>query len=316
MLFALHNFIQYRLRRGPYGSQQRDAAMGNAFVDSIPREIIENVPPGTLVFTQRLNSWKSWAMMYFTSSQIDHAGIIGPDGRLMHMTFQGFRQHHLVTFAVGTRILFFDPDVVGVRDPMEAPGRLHQAGMRLAKWPAEVQLAWAAALINLGRFPDRFKIKFLIDIAILTALIDGISWALGGPAFAFYGAAFALAATIFNLVSAAIDRKRGLPPRIISHPDLGYRACFRLGGILVTKLGPLVVSGLGIMPTHIFSAIESHFRLAEKYPPDEAANRSSLSQYWVDSVELQAFLDSGGGVGLKRRASNPDATVYGAPEAG
>ena len=38
---------------------------------------------------------------------------------------------------------------------------------------------------------------------------------------------------------------------IMSHPDIGYRLFFKVGGLMFTRMGPLTVSELGILPLKV-----------------------------------------------------------------
>ena len=271
MIFALHSYLQYRLRRGAFGSRQRDGAMAMAWMDRAPRWVLDGLEPGDMVFTQRLNSALSWAMMYMSSSPVDHVGVIDPDGRVLHMTLSGVRQHGLNTLAKGARVVVFRPDIAGLEKPFEVTeGRLYRGGMRSLAIPAKLQLAFGAVGIALGAFPERFRWKFLADLAITLGLVDLGLMGMGVSPKAWLVTLVLLSITVANLAFAQLERAQGRPPLIISHPDQGYRACFRYGGYMTSTLGPLAVTGFGVMPLDFFLRLQERLGVGGEGTDDGA----------------------------------------------
>lgn len=295
MLFALHSYLQYRLRRGPFGSRQADGAMAVALAESVPQWVLDDLRPGDAVFTQRLNSGLSWAMMYLTSSSVDHAGVVDEDGQVTHMTLAGVRRHALTTLGRGARVVVFRPDIAGLKDPFAiTDGRLYRGRMRLHSVPAKLQLALIGCGIVLGAFPDRFRPKFLADILIAIGLIDLVLIAAGGQAAAWTVAGSLLLITMVNLARAEAGRRRGSLPLVISHPDQVYRACLRYGGVMTSSFGPLAVTGFGIMPLAIFLRLDERLRMRRKGsddgPDDDLQEAGRLGSRRLEDGDLARFM--------------------------
>lgn len=254
MIFALWDYFNYRRQAGRYGNDQTDGGMHVAFYDKVPNEVIEELNEGDAFFTQRLDSFRSWAMMYFTSSPVDHVGVYAGDGRVFHMTLDGSKIHSVRSVAKGSRILFCR---IGYERPRwvertnELESRLDKGNFFVHSFPPKVQLVFGAIKIVSGKYPDRFHWKFLVDVFLLCLLFDLLSFFAFGLHLGAVIAVVYLIGLAINFLKFVIRKIRRTPHPIMSHPDTGYQAFFYSGGLMFTKLGHLVVCELGILPLKV-----------------------------------------------------------------
>ncbi len=277
MIVALIDYVQYRLRAGRYGDHQRDGGMGAlAFVGSIPEDVVAQLEPGDVVFTQRLDSTLSWATMYFGSSPVDHMAIYVGDGNVIHATLGGVKMHTLKVLALNARVLIVkDPRSVvgGGLDEQPTGGVLTPRERWFHSLPPKGQLAMVAIEIVLGFYPASFRWKFFADVVFICVIIDTISYWLLNMYFAL-PAAFIFGCMIaVNLSFYTIRKWRGKSYQLLSHPDIGYRNFFRYGGRMVTKLGTLVVCDLGLVPLDLFLAYRKRFGFSGQGSDDGADDK-------------------------------------------
>lgn len=260
MLFALYDWWQYRRKSGRYG-QYQNSCMALAHIGGVPDELLRDLRVGDVILTQRLDSWLSWAMMYFTSSPIDHAAIYIGDARIFHVTLNGSKEHSIHVFGRNTRLLpirFALPDQTATQadfsdqppDPPDTKKRF------IHNFAPKIQLALVALRIVAGFHPERFKWKFLADAFLLAACIDLLLYGLFRVLLVSPAVAALIGMALFNFVKFYFLRLlNGSPPEPSSHPDLLERAFFNSGGIVLSPLGPLVISELGILPLKVFSTL-------------------------------------------------------------
>ena len=259
-MFILWDWISYMTKSGAYGERQPDAAMSIAHMDRVPNETINELRLGDLTFTQRLNSTLSWAMMYFTSSSVDHVALYDVDGMVVHVTLHGTRRHRLNTLAKGARVVAFRPwsdegtpdDTFAPRDP----GAFVRPGHAVNRFLApKAQLLLVGVLIVLGLEPDRYRVKFSADLAIIALLLDCAQFPLSGAIVFFPLFLLSLLITVPNVARHRWRKRNGKKHPVISHPDIIYGICFSQGGELFSKLGPLVISKLGVLPRDVFHSL-------------------------------------------------------------
>ena len=265
MIFALIDYIQYRLRVGRYGDHQREAGMGAlAFVGGIPEDIVAELEVGDVIFTQRLDSALSWAVMYCGSSPVDHMAIYFGDSRVVHMTLGGLKVQSLQILASNARVLIVK-DIASVIGGKSDEGPMGGMYTPRTRWfhdlPPKVQLAMGAVEIILGFYPDSFRWRFFADIVIICVIVDTAAYWLLHIFFALPVALILGCVIAVNLLIHAFRKWRGKPYQLLSHPDIGYRNFFRNGGRIVTKLGTLVVSDVGLVQLELFLAFRDHFGL-------------------------------------------------------
>ena len=259
MIFALIDWLQYKIKKGRYGDIQPDGGMSMAYINHVPDEIISQLNIGDFVFTQRLDSVKSWAMMYMTSSPVDHVAVYCGNGRIAHVTFSGQRIHFLNTVAKGSRVLILRV----ARSKVERLGsilsefkaRVDERGQLSHALPISLQLAWGALDILLNKYPDRFRFKFLADLLLACAFLDLALFALVGfPVFA--SAAIALSAVpIWRYFVRWIVPSRHDASLKISHPDEIYFPAISCGGLIFSRLGRIIFCDLGLIPLEVASRI-------------------------------------------------------------
>lgn len=261
MLFASLDYIQYRRRTGRFGDDQR-SLLSLGWLGRIPDDVIANLEIGDCILTQRLDSWFSWAMLYLTSSPIDHVALYIGDGRIAHVTLNGFKEHSIHVFGSNTRVLpirFAPPSGTspfefndGYTDGFRDFDDKEESSEPL---PAKIQLTMVGAQIIGGFYPDRFCWKFLLDLVMLGLLLDlAFFWLISAPFFtAVMAGTAAISATIFGI--RQLMKVLGYRVERLNHPDTMARAFKNTGGVLFTSLGPLVACDLGLLPIKAFRAL-------------------------------------------------------------
>jgi hypothetical protein len=303
MLFALIDYFQFARRVGRYGVNQQ-SNMAIAFDGPPPPEAVDDMLPGDAFVTQRLDDWFSWAMMYFSSSCIDHCGIYVGNGKVFHQTFTVSKEHELDYVAEGTRFLAIRLDTRSFErvDKDKKPEKVSEAAARASKprlyprLPARLQLSWVGVKIVLGFYPERFKWKFVADVVILAALVDaGTIWFSGFP-FVLAGAAIVALIAAGNQVRWWLWRwQKRPPPEPMSHPDLLLRIFFRSGGLMFTRIGPIVVGDFGLLP------LAAAKKLAAPIEGDSDLQLEEFQKGFRELLESLNVLDSG--------EDSPDASV-------
>jgi hypothetical protein len=236
MIFAALDYLNYRQRRGRYSDAQPDAGMGAlAFVDEIPDSQIRAFRIGDMIFTQRLNSFMSWAMMYVTSSPVDHTAIYYGDGKVAHRTLTGAGLHSLRSLAKNCRVVIIRMNEGELRHwshEFEAlRPRIHKGSKIMHALPTKGQLAVGALLAIHGLFPDRFRWKLWLDFFFAVGLLSVLYNQLFGSLLIFGLPLYSLFSLLVFRISGAIRRLRNQPSLIMSHPDIGYRLVFKVGGL-------------------------------------------------------------------------------------
>lgn len=232
-----------------------------AFLGGLPTKVVADLWPGDMIFTQRLDSRLSWAMMYFTSSPIDHVAIYAGDGKIAHVTLSGFKMHSIHVFGKNTRVL-----PVRLAPPREPLADKPDLDKIITKWtarelperhplPAKLQLVLIGLGIAFGVHAERFRWKFQADIAIMAVALDLLTHSFTRMPIFSVLACLAACLTLVNLARARRRDKTNMQHERFSHPDIAYRFFFNWGGLMFTTIGPLVVSALGLMPLKLFRAL-------------------------------------------------------------
>lgn len=127
MIFAVTDYLSYRLRKGKYGENTSKNLMAMGFFGPLPDSVTSFMENGDTIFTQRLDSIFSWGTMYFTQSDCDHCAVYIGNNQIMHMTLGGCRVQAVDIFDQETRILplkMIMPDggiAYGLRDKNYTP---------------------------------------------------------------------------------------------------------------------------------------------------------------------------------------------------
>jgi hypothetical protein len=267
MIFALFDFLQYRLRKGRYGADQKDAAMGDlSHYGEVPEHVINELRPADTIFTQRLDSIMSWGTMYFGSSSVDHVGVYVGGGLIEHMTLNGPRRHSLNVVARGARILAVRPTLRAMQESFlgsdpEGEYRRADGGYQdrsSAFWHGlspEMQLIFYLPRILTGYYPAKYQWQFAADIFLAALLLDAPLWFGLHAVIALPIAGIAAVRTAYNLLKYRLGRKTNESYRILSHPDIAYRGFFTGGGLVFAGFDTYVLGPWGIMPISLFEAL-------------------------------------------------------------
>lgn len=208
MLFALWDYLLYRKRCGPYGNNSDKNAMAIGHTTRLPREVVEALDVGDIIFTQGLRSTTSWGVMYFSNADCDHCATYIGNGYIMHMTLSGSRVDKLNVLYGQTRLLpvkmtFLDggpppgyregmtPEAIANwgRPPInkEQVAEARRTARRHSAAVAKRRLYLAAVQIQLGMMPNTFSWrKFGDNVLVGLAIAIGAA-PIGSTAFYFGG---------------------------------------------------------------------------------------------------------------------------------
>lgn len=255
VILALWDFIHYRRRKGNYGENQ-PSIFGLGFRGYPPKRTRGWVLPGDILFTQRLNAWFSWGMMYFSSSPLDHTAILTGDDGAIHVTFDGVSEDPLRAVTWGTRSIIVRPiNPRGMGNVETANPTWHWSRL-WGKSSAKVQLTAVAADIVLGFYPERFKWKFILDLVLTGILADAFLFIFGGPVLFSFFTLLCFSVAVFNQGRwKVLSMFRRPPPKPASHPDLLLRAIYEDGCLIFTAMGPIIQGPFGVLPLKAAQAI-------------------------------------------------------------
>jgi hypothetical protein len=143
--------------------------MGAAFLGSLPEAALSLLLPGDAVFTSDYNSPMSWAIMYFTSSDISHTATYAGHRLIAHATLSGLVMDQIdVLYRPTTRILAVRIN----RTLRERDAIVERMLLRLGEpygWHAvRRKLVW----ILTGRDAPYFRWRFAADIALIVVCLD------------------------------------------------------------------------------------------------------------------------------------------------
>jgi hypothetical protein len=75
VIFALFDYLNYRFQRGLY-SPRKLKEEGWFFADKSSLDILSAARNGDILFSQPINSFTSWAVMYFQGGPCSHVGML------------------------------------------------------------------------------------------------------------------------------------------------------------------------------------------------------------------------------------------------
>ncbi len=290
MLLALLDYHQYRGRKGRYSDTQLDAGMGTfAFTDCVPEEVVNDLREGDFFFTQRLDSFLSWAVMYFGSSSVDHTGICDGRGYVGHMTLAGAKMHSIRAIAKGARILFVrmnhEQMVEWSRRFEEIRPRIHKGSKFQRAFDPRFQIVMAGIYLVHGKYPDRFRTHLWVDFFVTLMIMCAMISAITGYVSVFIIPMISASTLIYYSSIRLFDKISGRAHLTISHPDIGYSNFFNVGGLMFTRLGPITVTDLGLLPLKVMLG------LARKSPDDSSNDdleeARQFFRYLVESWNIE-----------------------------
>lgn len=293
MIFSLVDLYNYKRRKGRYGQNAVGTFMTMGFENRVPAETIDMLEPGDALFTQRMDSLTSWAIMYFSSSEIDHGAVYIGDGRALHMTLGGSKVHSINAIASGARILPIrfgrHPSEVPFDLPKDAKPKVYHPKFPISLLPTKLQFVWGGIRILVGLHPDRFRWHHIIDLLVLCFLIDVAAlWFTKWPYVTTAGCLITVLA-VLNLARLKLYTKLGGKITYLSHPDLGWRSFSRIGGTMFTNLGPLVLTDFGILPLGAFLSMSR--KGADNSAPHELKELCKSARHLAERWGWTEYLD-------------------------
>ena len=226
-----------------------------AFVDEVPLEEVNRLQHGAFILTQRLNSFTSWAMLYVTKSSVDHAAIYAGDGNVFHMTLSGSKLHSLRSLAKGARVLILRMSRAELGqwsyETQLTNERIDKGSKFEHSFPPKIQLIIGGLYSIHGKYPDRFNFVLWFEFFLTLSFFVWIVYFFSGlitltvlPLLSVFFLAYFAAKNLLR----SIQKK---PAMAMSHPDIGYQAFLKVGGLMFTRMGPITVTDLGLLPLNV-----------------------------------------------------------------
>jgi len=197
MIFALSDFLLYLLRRGRYARSSPHSEMGAAFMGDLPSGAVALLQPGDTLFTSLYGSPIAWAIMYLTSSEVNHVAMYMGSGQIAHATLGGLVVDGIeVLYGPAVRLLPVRVD--------ETEERRREIVVRVRSRIGE-RYGWSAirrkfTAIVIGRDRPYFRWRFASDVILVLATADLISWPLMRRLTFLWLAAPYLLVVVVNLI--------------------------------------------------------------------------------------------------------------------
>jgi hypothetical protein len=189
MIFAITDFLQYRLQTGRY-SPRRLQEQGGTLAVSSNFSAPGVLEPGNLFLLHTRVSLASWVIMYMTSDAWSHGGFIVQGGQVIDATPVGIRKHPFSDYLDGRSYIA----IVAVPT---TPDRLQEAS-DFAEATVGQPYSWGmmfarGLMILFGRSADyrpRISIDLILTLGVLTAL--SFSWPTSIAALALFAVPYIL----------------------------------------------------------------------------------------------------------------------------
>ena len=207
-----------------------------------------------MIICQRMDSLLSWAIMYFGGRYaVDHVAIYIGDGKVIHATLAGVKEHSIHTLARGARILPFrpygwdegDPLSTQTRSPSEQADNDRKGEVVEAKEPTEarhedvvplspphLQLLLVGLGIILGLRPTSFRWQYYWDVGFVAMLLDLVLWPINHFPMACTIWAVWLAVLVGMRIRFRMQIRGGRMFESDSHPGLVIRLMWNQGGYI------------------------------------------------------------------------------------
>ena len=174
MLFALYDYIKYRLKKGIYS----DSAL-NSEGTLLTQEYLNNhhIDEGSTIFFHRRNSFLSWTICYYTSSIWSHVATVTENNYVLDVTTLGIIEHSLLDYSDGN--IFFC--CFKFKD---VPQNIIHNGLANRRKNIGTPYGWLKAIrifiyIIFAKKKNDFHLKFLIDFLIIFIALYLIStWSI------------------------------------------------------------------------------------------------------------------------------------------
>jgi hypothetical protein len=252
MIFALADLLRYRCRLGQYGDDPSKNVLALGHTHHVAEETLKLLAPGDFVICQRMNSLLSWAIMYFGGRYaVDHVAVYIGDGKVLHQTLSGVKEHSIHTLARGARVLPFRPygldeSDAGFNQPQPSivqggrashvgeaqPDEAAVEGHHEAILPPHLQLLLAGIQITLGLRPTSFRWQYYFDLGMLATLLDLLLWPLNQFPMACTIWIVWLLVLIWMRIRFHIQLRLGRDFERDSHPGLTILLMWNRGGYI------------------------------------------------------------------------------------
>lgn len=295
MIFALADLLRYRCSLGQYSNDPSKNVLALGHTHHVAEETLKVIAPGDIIICQRMNSFLSWAIMYFGGRYaVDHVAVYTGDGKVLHATFSGVKEHSIHTLARGARVLPFRPYELGEADPgfkkpqpsiVQGDYAVRVREVRPDEVDAEshnevvlrphLQLLLAGIGIALGLRPTSFRWQYYFDLGLVAALLDLLLWPLNQ---------FPMACTIWSAWLLALIRMRvrfraqlrsGQKFERDSHPGLAILLMLNQGGYIFPSKPVNGCWKVRVMPA--WAVPSSRQQTAPRSPSQQSDQENSAS---------------------------------------
>jgi hypothetical protein len=219
MIFAAIDYYNYRRQSGRYDKTRGTNLMCGSFAESLPDEVVSLLEPCDVIVSGNFECWKSWLIMYLTSSQTSHVAIYAGDKKIIHQTLGGAvygpiedlfgKNQRLLAIKIPPPIGGGQRRVLGQSDVTMMPNDTYPMGLVIKK----------GLLILIGRDRRRFRVKFLVDSILIFVVASAPVLLVQPQLVAFLGFSYlvfvAANLTVGYLSPLPADEKHGAPCDIL-----------------------------------------------------------------------------------------------------